>query len=235
MESTLKIEGVRINWGSSNDSGLVTKPVISIAGFSCYFLFLEPNTKHQLLSKNKKIVTCLRGELEGAYRLKEEEVFIFFDTELTSGEKSTLLFICEDFGDNNNWMEKSDLISWQRVDKIYPGLDIELYRSSKFAIDNHRVNFWYGKPNVNCGIHSHAKESVPFLEFHVQLRGFGWMEIFEKDDILSKKAEVLLSYGQTHRPFYILDEKNMPVYPFHQMRIGEKGSLFIAFEKIVSL
>lgn len=78
-----------------------------------------------------------------------------------------------------------------------------------------KVNLWFSPANTNAAIHN--KHMTPdFLEVHTQIYGTGRMQKFHQQDINTLYEDVLISPGQTHRPFAGVDRDGQFVYPWHQ-------------------
>jgi hypothetical protein len=225
------VEGLK--WSKWKDGVLVSEPVIRISGYSMFAAWLPPRMKYELHG-NDSIVVVLRGHLTEP-ELKTLNSFIVKDVVLMSGSDGTLLWICEDVGDNKIMKDKFSGMSlhWEHIKnmistKEFEGKDM-YYSRPQIHLDGFRINLWYAGPNVHCGIHDHSGEKVPFLEIHTQLRGFGWMETFRGKGYETMKRKVPMNVGYTHEPFWTMKNKTVR-YPLHQYEAGSDGALWIVFE-----
>lgn len=108
--------------------------------------------------------------------------------------------------------------------------DTNMYRTvPQIHVDKYRVNLWYLGSKKHGGIHNHSDEPVPFIEFHTQLRGTGWMVKYEDRKGKIELERVKMVKGYTHDLFCTVKDKKV-TYPFHEYIAGRNGSLFIVFE-----
>jgi len=225
------VEGLK--WSEKKDGILISEPAIKTSGYIMTAVWLPPKMKYEL-HENDSIVVILRGHLAEP-ELKTLKSLIVKNVVLKSGNNGTLLWICEDTGDNKIMKDKiSGLpIHWEHIKNMIPTKEFEqknmYYTRPQIYLDGFRINLWYAGPKVHCGIHNHSNEKVPFLEIHTQLRGFGWMETFRENNYETMIKKVPMNVGFTHEPFWIMKNKSVR-YPLHQYEASSDGALWIVFE-----
>ena len=88
-----------------------------------------------------------------------------------------------------------------------------------------KANLWYAPPGTDCFIHA----GHPFLEVHTQVLGTGRMQKFRNRDAASLYEEVVMAVGQTHSPFFTIDEKGEILYPWHRY-LADTDCVWMALE-----
>ncbi len=145
------------------------------------------------------------------------------------------LFVAADSGEGE-WRDSKGIpLEWKHISSLVAGESLEKemwysypYYSFNIGGRRYRIRFWLVGPDVDCGIHDHAGDTPNFKELHLQLRGSGYMEVFENNE---KIIEVPMVPGRIHCPFYVVKD-GKAAYPPHQYRSGSKGSLFMVFEEL---
>lgn len=213
------------------NSILISQPSLRTSGYDMIILYMPPNVEYKL-NGGEFIICILRGNISIQIPLRESFLSVGKSKLLEnggllrSGENGCLLFVCRDQGDNKKYHEKISKmeIKWFEY-------NTNMYKTvPQIYVDKYRINLWYLGPNKHGGIHNHSNEPVPFVEFHTQLRGNGWMVKYEDEkgtNELGKRVEMERSY--THDLFCSVEDKKV-TYPWHEYIAGEKGSLFIVFE-----
>jgi hypothetical protein len=226
------VEGLK--WSERKDGILISEPAITTSGYRMFAVYLPPKMKYELHGYDS-IVVVLRGHLIEP-ELKTLNSFIVKNVVLKSGSDEVLLWICEDTGDNKIMKDKfSGLpLHWEHIKNLIPTREFEekdmYYSRPQIHLDKYRINFWYAGPNVDCGIHNHSDEKVPFLEIHTQLRGSGWMEVFREKNYETIVKKVPMKVGFTHEPFWKLEKGKLIRYPLHQYEASSDGALWMVFE-----
>ena len=221
-----EIGGVpNLRWNKLNKGIMESKPSLGTAGYKLSFLQIPPNTEYEL--KGGEFIICLlRGAIisEKEFLLRKS-LLLERSYLLKSGDDGCLLFLCKDEGDNKKY---KDEISGLKIE--WSEYDSNMYRTKpQIHVDKYRINLWYLGPNKHGGIHNHSHEPIPFVEFHTQLRGSGWMVKYEDKEGKNEIEKVKMTRGYTHDLFCDVKDKEV-VYPWHEYIAGEEGSLFIVFE-----
>ncbi|MBU7027963.1 MAG: hypothetical protein HXS48_13595 [Theionarchaea archaeon] len=220
-----------IAWKKVKPNIWISEPSLRTSEYSMNFVFMPPKKEYRL--EGSGIICALRGSNVSLIQpdslceasLTVRESFLFENGILQSGENECLLFVCRDEGDKNRYLDDiSGLkIKWSEY-------DINMYRTvPQIYVDDYRVNLWYLGPHKHGGIHNHADEPSPFVEFHLQLRGTGWMVKYEDKESKKELEKINMVRGYTHNLFCTVEDKKV-TYPWHEYIAGEKGSLFIVFE-----
>lgn len=215
------------------ESILISHPSLKTSGYDMTILYMPPNEEYTL--KDGEFIICiLRGNISSLIQYKPlSESFLDVGKSLLlenggllrSGENGCLLFVGKDEGDNNIY---KDNISGMEIE--WSEYDTDMYKTvPQIHVDKYRINLWYLGPNKHGGIHNHSNDPVPFVEFHTQLRGNGWMVKYEDQQGANKLEKVDMVRGFTHDLFCSLTDKKV-TYPWHEYIAGEKGTLFIVFE-----
>ena len=221
-----EIGGVlNLRWGKRKEGIMESKPSLRTSGYNLTFLYIPPHTKYKL--KGGEFIACLlRGDFIGEKELLlRKSLLLDRGFSLKSGEDGCLLFVCKDEGDNKKYKDRISgiEIEWSEYDS-------NMYRTKpQIYIDKYRINLWYLGPNKHGGIHNHSDESIPFVEFHTQLRGSGWMVKYHDKEGKNEMEKVKMTRGYTHDLFCDVKYKEV-VYPWHEYIADEEGSLFIVFE-----
>jgi hypothetical protein len=202
-----------------------SRPALATSGYSMSVVGLPPNKRYKL-EGGEFIVCLLRGSLKGTGRMSLKESRLLEEgTTLRSGDEGCLLFVCSDEGDNDTYKDEIHgmEIEWSKYDR-------DMFRTSpQILVDAYRINLWYLGPNKHGGIHNHSQEPIPFVEFHTQLRGNGWMVKYADERGEKRIEEIEMTRGYTHDLFCTIREGEIS-YPWHEYVAGEKGSLFVVFE-----
>lgn len=226
----IEIGGVP-NIGWKWDKGIMeSEPSLRTAGYNFNLLYIPPNIKHKL--KGGEFIVCLlRGSVMSEKHLSlRKSLLLHEDFRVESGENGCLLFVCRDEGDNKKY--KDDILG-MRIE--WSEYDSNMYRTRpQIHVDKYRINLWYLGPNKHGGIHNHSHEPIPFVEFHTQLRGNGWMVKYKDEDGKNEIERVKMTRGDTHNLFCDIKD-NRAVYPWHEYIADEKGSLFLVFEDTKAL
>lgn len=212
---------------------LISQPSLRTSGYSMNILYMPPNAEYKL-NGGEFIICILRGNIISLIQsipLSElslsvgKSLLIEKGGLLRSSENGCLLFVCRDKGDNKKYF---DNISGMKIE--WSKYDTNMYRTvPQIHVDKYRINLWYLGPNKRGGIHDHSKEPMPFIEFHTQLRGNGWMIKYEDKEGRKELERIEMVRGYTHNLFCIVEDKKV-MYPWHEYIAGGNGSLFIVFE-----
>ena len=150
-------------------------------------------------------------------------------------EGDAMVFLAVDEGERDWRYVEGIELEWKHISELVPGEPLEKemwyshpYYSFKVRDKTYRVRFWLVGQEVDCGIHDHLGDSPNFKELHLQLRGSGYMEVFQSG---RKVMEVPMEPGRMHCPFYVV-KQGRAVYPPHQYRSGPEGALFMVFEEL---
>ncbi len=224
----MEIGGVPdIRWKKQKEGVMESEPPLRTSGYNMSLINIPPNTEYNL--KGEDFIVCLlRGSIIGEYSLSlslRKSLLLKGDSLLRSNESGCLIFICREEGDNNKYSnEISGLkIKWSKY-------DADMYRTvPQIHVDKFRINLWYLGPNKHGGIHNHSDDPIPFVEFHTQLRGDGWMVKYEDKEGKRELERVKMKKGYTHDLFCVIKGKKV-IYPWHEYIAGEVGSLFVVFE-----
>jgi len=225
VENSDEPEGV----AKMNGMILESTPHLSTAGCDMTLLYMPPGAKHVVTEGT--IVCLLRSNLLSQHPLALRRSLLTSETSrLRSGEDGYLLFLCTQYHDGGPLMDdiKGMDIEWFEYDR-------DMYRTlPQIHVGGYRINLWYLGPNKEGGIHNHATDPVPFVEFHTQLRGNGWMVKYADEEGTEQLGErVAMEVGYTHDLFCTV--KNSKVtYPWHQYIAGPEGALFIVFEDTIT-
>lgn len=148
----------------------------------------------------------------GNFTINKCESAILINDEIKNIEKALII---TDYNKNDgNFIDYAQYIKqdWDYAYDIFKTESLKntpLYRSSQEKVDDKTsVNFWYCPSNTDCGIHNEHS----FKEIHVQIFGYGKMQVFNNNNYESLKSEVILAPGSSHKPFY----DNSLKYPYHQ-------------------
>ena len=225
----MEIGGVsNIKWYEEQDGVMKSSPSLETSGYVMNFLYIAPGKKYSL--KVKEFVICLlRGSIVSEPGLSLRESLLFKEAfSLTSEENGCLLFVCSDEGDNHRYLDEISGLPVRWVE-----YDTNMYKTlPQIYADKYRVNLWYLGRGKHGGIHNHSNEPIPFVEFHTQLRGSGWMVKYEDKEGKRELEKIKMVRGYTHDLFCAVEERK-PIYPWHEYIAGENGSLFIVFEDTV--
>lgn len=215
------------------DSILTSQPSLRTSGYSMNIVYMPPNVEYKL-NGGEFIICMLRGNIVSLIRSIPLSASLLSVGKsllhekgglLRSGENGCLLFVCKDKGDNNKYF---DNISGMGIE--WSKYDTDMYRTvPQIHVDKYRINLWYLGPNKHGGIHDHSNEPIPFVEFHTQLRGNGWMVKYEDEEGTKELERVEMVRGYTHDLFCSVKGKKV-TYPWHEYIAGKNGSLFIVFE-----
>lgn len=230
----MELGGVQnIRWNKGKGDIKESKPPFQTSGYNMNILYMPPNAEYEL--KGREFIICvLRGNIVSLIQsIPSSESSLGIRKSLPlekggllkSGENGCLLFVCRDEGDNNKYFDNiSGLeIKWSKY-------DTKMYRTvPQIHVDEYRINLWYLGPSKYGGIHNHFNEPIPFVEFHTQLRGNGWMVKYENEKGEKELERVEMERGYTHDLFCNVKGKKV-IYPWHEYIAGENGSLFIVFE-----
>ena len=100
---------------------------------------------------------------------------------------------------------------WTRTHKLFPEVPVHkkitMYRSPKVKLKRYEVNLWFLSKDTSGRIH----KEHDFLEIHTQIVGMGMMQKFHTQERNTLFQSVILSPGQTHKPFY----NQLGEYPWH--------------------
>lgn len=221
----MEIRGVsNIGWSKRRENIMGSEP-LSTSGYNMGLSYILPNTEYEL--KDGEFIVCLlRSSIISEYYLPlRKSLIVGGEFSLKSGEDGCLLFVCKDEGDNNKYL---DVISGPKIEWFK--YDTNMYRTiPQIHVDDYRINLWYLGPNKRGGIHNHVNEPIPFIEFHTQLRGNGWMVKYEDQQGNKESERIEMVRGYTHDLFCEIRNGKV-VYPWHEYIAGEKGSLFVVFE-----
>lgn len=227
----MRIGGVsNIRWIRRKGNVLESEPSLRTSGYNMSLLLLPPSTQYHVfgLEGSELIVCLLKGRVISGHALPlRKSLLLRKGFSLKSSEEGSLLFLCKDEGDNNVYFDDiSGLeISWSEY-------DTDMYRTMpQIHVDEYRINLWYLGPDKHGGIHNHATEPVPFIEFHTQLRGNGWMVKYEDKEGKRESERVEMVRGYTHDLFCSTQDDKV-IYPWHEYIAGENGSLFLVFEEV---
>jgi hypothetical protein len=222
----MEIGGVpNIRWNKRRGDIMESEPSLGTSGYNMNFLYVPPSREHEL--EGREFIVCLlRGGIISEYYLPLRKSLLFKgEFLLKSGENGCLLFVCRDEGDNYKFFD--DILGLEIKWSEY---DTNMYRTMpQIHIDKYRINLWYLGPNKHGGIHNHSNEAVPFVEFHTQLRGNGWMVKYEDKEGKKELERIEMVRGYTHDLFCTVENKKV-IYPWHEYVAGENGSLFVVFE-----
>lgn len=214
-----------IGWNKSSEGVVKSMPSLNTAGYSMELVQLSPHAKYEL-NGPKTIVCLLRGTLKGKHApALRKSSLIDGRVSFKAGSDGCLLFVCIDHDGDYAYFENiSGLkVTWEQFDS-------NMYKTTpQIHVDGYRINLWYLDSDKHGGIHNHATEPLPFVEFHTQLRGHGWMVKYEDKDGKKETERVEMRQGYTHDLFCSTDRKQ-PIYPWHEYIAGNNGTLFIAFE-----
>lgn len=229
----LKFHGSpNIHWDDVDDEIKISSPCFITAGYEMRFVYIPRGVEYRTLKQIPVIVTLLRGKmkfpqlsLRGVYSSRGELVLTSLD--------DSLLFLCYDRGTFDGCM-KGDLCGPQ-VQWIEPAEGC--FRTDpKIVIEGYSMNLWYLVPNKNGGIHNHADADRhghgEMVEFHLQLRGSGWMVKYHSLDEKTEYERIRMEKGSTHPLFCTVDKSGKVQYPWHAYVAGTEGALFIAFEDL---
>jgi len=213
-----------IRWKECKGGIRESRPSLQTSGYRMNIVYMPPNAEYEL--KGREFIVCLlRGSIVNLPLSIRKSLLLEKGGLLKSGENGCLLFVCRDEGDNNKYFDDISgiEIKWSKY-------DTNMYRTvPQIHVDKYRINLWYLGPNKHGGIHNHSNDPVPFVEFHTQLRGNGWMVKYT-DEMGEKELEkVVMVRGYTHDLFCSVKGKKI-TYPWHEYIAGENGSLFIVFE-----
>lgn len=222
----MEIGGVsNIRWIKGRGGIMESEPSLRTSGYNMNLLYIPPSREHRL--EGREFIICLlRGGIISEYYLPlRKSLLLKGEFLLKSGENGCLLFVCRDEGDSYKFFDDiSGLeIKWSEY-------DTNMYITMpQIHIDKCRINLWYLGSNKHGGIHNHSNEPVPFVEFHTQLRGNGWMVKYEDNEGKKELERIEMVRSYTHDLFCIVEGKKV-IYPWHEYIAGENGSLFIVFE-----
>lgn len=222
----MELGGVpNIRWSSVADGIMESDPPLSISGYVMTLLSLPPSREFELRGA-RSVVCLIRGSVVGDDALLlQKSLLVEQNLPLRAGGEGCLLFVCRDKGDNRRY--RDDITGLEIGWSLY---DTDMYRTTpQIHVDGYRINLWYLGPNKHGGIHDHSKEPVPFVEFHTQLRGGGWMVKYEDEQGERETERVEMLTGYTHDLFCSTRDGGC-TYPWHEYIAGEDGSLFIVFE-----
>lgn len=215
-----------VGWQGRGEEIVESMPPLETAGYVIRFVQLSPHVKYTV--EGKEIIVCLlRGTLKGKHALElRKSLHTAGRVSFESGSEGCLLFVCVDQGVHYNGIK--DNISGLQID--WSKFDSDMYRTlPQLHVDRYRINLWYLGPNKHGGIHNHNAEEVPFVEFHTQLRGGGWMVKYEDKEGKKERERIDMPIGYTH-DLFCTPNNWQPVYPWHEYIAGHEGSLFIVFE-----
>ena len=222
----MKLGGVsNIKWRDFKNGLKESNPLLQTSGYKMSIVYIPPKTEYELKGAKEYIICLLRGSLENLPLNRRKSLLFKKPHLLKSGNNGCLLFVCKDEGDNGKYFDEiSGLeIRWSEY-------DTNMYRTlPQIHVDDYRINLWYLGSKKHGGVHNHADEPVPFVEFHTQLRGYGWMVKYEDKQGEKEIERVEMIRGYTHDLFCTVKDKKV-IYPWHEYIAGEEGSLFIVFE-----
>jgi len=235
----MEIGGVpNIRWNKGREGVMKSEPSLRTSGYTMNLLYIPPDREYKL--RGMEFIVCLlRGSIISKYHLPlRKSMLLKGDFLLKSGENGCLLFVCRDEGDNYKFFDDiSGLeIKWSEYNR-----DLRMYRTiPQIYVDGYRINLWYlgyldpkdiesAKHKAHTKIHNHSNEPIPFVEFHTQLRGDGWMVKYEDKEGKKELERIKMVRGYTHDLFCSIKDKKV-IYPWHEYIAEKKGSLFIVFE-----
>ena len=235
----MEIGGVpNIRWKKQKEGIMESEPSLRTSGYNMGLLYILQNVEYELKG-GEHIVCLLRGRIISEKHLSlRKSLLIKEDFMFKSGEESCLLFVCKEEGDNKKY---KDSISGMEIEWFKFNKDLSMYRTTpQIYVDGYRINLWYlgyldskdiesAKHKGHTKIHNHSNEPIPFVEFHTQLRGDGWMVKYEDVEGEKELERVKMVRGFTHDLFCSIKDKKV-VYPWHEYIAGENGSLFVVFE-----
>lgn len=220
-----------IGWRELSQNILVSEPPLRTSGHVMNFVYVPPGRICNI--EENGLFCVLRGSVVGLIQSNSlQEVpltvgksLLVEKGKLRSGENSCLLFADKDEDDNNMYFD--DIYG---MEVRWSEYDTNMYRTiPQIYVEGYRVNLWYLGPHKHGGIHNHENEPVPFVEFHLQLRGSGWMVKYGDKKGEKELERIDMVRGYTHDLFCSVED-NKVTYPWHEYIAGEKGSLFIVFE-----
>jgi len=235
--SVLKKRSKTIQSGGKKavSSGVILEatPLFTTSGYDMKALYLSPNTEHKL-GNGEFIICLLRGSITNEdLNLPLRQSQIVKKPGLKSSEDGCLLFVCKDTDPDAKCFDEIHGLeaNWSEYDE-------HMYKTlPQIHVGGYKINLWYLGPNKHGGIHNHTDEPVPFIEFHTQLRGNGWMVKYEDRDGRNELERIKMERGYTHELFCKIEgsdviniKDGIVIYPPHEYIAGEKGSLFIVFE-----
>ncbi|MFC1943813.1 hypothetical protein ACFLWO_04500 [Chloroflexota bacterium] len=226
----MEIGGVpNIRWKEGRGPILESQPSLRTSGYTMNLLYIPPNKEHTLKG-GEFVIALLRGSVIGKYHLPVQKSLLFMgDFTFKSGGNGCLLFVCQDEGDNHKYFDDTS------------GLEVEwitrptmMYASRPFIfVDDYLIALNYIAPGNSSGIHDHSihmpqVQGAFGVEFHMQLRGNGWMREFEDKEGTREVSRVAMLKGFTHDLFCFVKDKAV-IYPWHDYIAGVNGALFILF------
>ncbi|WP_246792444.1 hypothetical protein [Burkholderia perseverans] len=126
------------------------------------------------------------------------------------------------------WRSPSDVIGevWLDVGALHETPDGDAPASARWKRFRVAVNLWFAPARTHCLIHrEHA-----FIEIHSQIAGVGHMQKFRSQDYASLYEDIALAPGATtERPFCVVNDEDVPVYPWHQY-FAESDCIWLAIE-----
>jgi len=227
MEMEIEIGGVpNIKWSEVGEDILESQPALRTSGYTMNLLYIPPNKEHTLKGE-EFIALLLRGSVIGKYDLPVRKSLLFMgDFPFKSGENGCLFLVCQDEGDNHKYLDDiSGLeVKWDKIPTMYVAKPF-------IFVDDYLIALNYIAPGDSCGIHDHSTPLPPLrepfgMEFHMQLRGNGWMREFEDKEGTREVSRVGMLKGFTHDLFGFVKDKAV-VYPWHDYIAGVNGALFM--------
>ena len=225
----MEIGGVpNIRWSEAGEGILESQPTLRTAGYAMNLLYIPPNKEHTLKG-GEFIALMLRGGVISKYHLPVRKSLLFMgDFPFKSGEDGCLLSVWRDEGDNHRYFDDiSGLeVEWGKRPTMY-------VQRPFISVDDYLIALNYIAPGDSCGIHDHSTPMPPLqepfgVEFHMQLRGNGWMREFEDKEGAREVRRVDMVKGFTHDLFCFVKDKAV-IYPWHDYIAGVNGALFVLF------
>lgn len=232
-----------MHWKTLEDGVLISSPGFVTYGYDMRLVSLAAGKSYYGETELPVIVNTLRGKVCGVDRelsakpRRNYDTFTYEQEVSLLAEQDSLLFLC---------YKQSQPTSSKKTNNTITGLEMRwtqpapgCYRTDpKIEVDGIRINLWYLVPNKNGGIHNHAENqghniggSAPFVEWHTQLRGNGWMVKYHLQDEGSEYERIEMNVGHAH-PLFSTVKKGVVSYPWHAYVAGDKGALFVAFEDL---
>ncbi|MDD5775198.1 MAG: hypothetical protein PHS64_04580, partial [Candidatus Omnitrophica bacterium] len=243
------IKGVAVKF--DNAASVSTTERISAAGYDVYFSRLEAFDVLRLDARAVNYVKVLRGCLinpdRGVVSAERKRSLLVEQDIVRAGGSGAVIAVFVDRGNvpvmitgvTDAVMRAPNglYFTWEHISKMFPGNE-ELagkdiyYSRPQILVDGYRINFWYAGPFVNCGIHNHAADEVPFFEIHMNMVGTnGGMISY---DLFGRREtkRLLLQPGEEHGAFWTVTGAGNPVYGWHAWQSGLDGNVWAVFEDI---